>query len=181
MKKFISILILTALALTLCACGQPAPEAVPEPVADRMYVSFVAASYDSGFWSEIRRGAEDAAKDSDVYLYFDGPVSDDPKEALQNQTDIFNNEITKLPDAVCFAPISAASVSDALSECFEKGIPLIGVLSEIPEAPSGAVTASVTSSSDSVSDESAYRIGYEAVILAVHAANGAGVESECID
>ena len=62
MKKFISVVLLLALALTLCACGRktvapavtetPAPEATPDPAAD---VDAAAALFDAGSYADAVR------------------------------------------------------------------------------------------------------------------------------
>ena len=63
MKKFLSVVLLLALALTLCACGKkapavpaateaPAPEATPDPAAD---VDAAAALFDAGSYADAVR------------------------------------------------------------------------------------------------------------------------------
>jgi ribose transport system substrate-binding protein len=57
---------------------------------------------------------------------------------------MLKSEMAKNPDAICLAALSTDSVMTELQEALEKGIPVIGFDSGVPNAPEGAIYATAS-------------------------------------
>ncbi|MGI6239555.1 MAG: substrate-binding domain-containing protein, partial [Christensenellales bacterium] len=76
-----------------------------------------------------------------VEILFDGPASETEIDA---QVEMLKSEMAKNPDAICLAALSTDSVMTELQEALEKGIPVIGFDSGVPNAPEGAIYATAS-------------------------------------
>ena len=62
-----------------------------------------------------------------------------------------NGELVKEPDALCLAALSTESVMTQLQECVDKGIPVIGFDSGVPNAPEGSIKATASTNNQNAS------------------------------
>ena len=84
------------------------------------------------FWVAVKTGADAAAKDYDVDIYFNGPASETEIDA---QVNMVKGEMAKNPKALALAALSTDAVKEILEECASKNIPVIGFDSGVPDDP----------------------------------------------
>ena len=155
MKKLIALLLAMLMVFSLVACGakeeeapaEPAPEteAAPEEEAAPIYIPVMAKGFQHQFWQAVKTGADQAAADLGVEIYFDGPASETEIDA---QVNMVKNEMAKNPKAMALAALSTDSVIEILEECAEKNIPVIGFDSGVPGDPTGAVKATACTNNE---------------------------------
>ena len=131
MKKFLALILVLAMTLSVTAVF----------AQEKLYISVISKGEQHAFWQAVRKGVEDAAAKYGVDMFYYGP----PSEAdIQMQVDNLKAEMGKSPDALCLAALDTASVMTELQECLEKGIPVIGFDSGVPNAPEGAIKATAS-------------------------------------
>jgi len=136
MKKVLSFLLVLMLTLTLCA-GAVAEE--------KMYIPVMAKGFQHQFWQTVYAGAQAAATEYNVEIYFDGPASE---TNIDEQVEMLKSEMAKNPVAIALAALSTDSVMTELQECIDKGIPVIGFDSGVPNAPEGAIYATASTNNE---------------------------------
>lgn len=153
MKKRILALVLVLLIATIAfaACG-PKDETKPtdEPAGtdetaggdttddEPGYYAVIAKGFQHQFWQVVKQGSEEAAADLGVEIYFTGPEGESAQSA---QVDMLNAELAKNPDAIALAALNTEAVLTQLKEAQDKGIPVIGFDSGVPNAPEGQIAA----------------------------------------
>jgi len=131
MKKILSLVLVLALLLSVTAAF----------AAEKPYISVISKGEQHMFWQAVRKGANDAAEQYGVEMYYYGP----PSEAdIALQVEALNGELAKQPVALALAALSTESVMSQLAECLEKGIPVIGFDSGVPNAPEGSIKATAS-------------------------------------
>lgn len=144
-KKLLAILLAVALVGVLfTACGGN---------NDSEYYSVIAKGFQHQFWQVVKDGSEAAAADLGVEIYFTGPEGESAQAA---QVDMLNAELAKNPKAIALAALNTEAVLSQLAEAQEKGIPVIGFDSGVPNAPAGQIAANA-----STDNENAAAIGAE--------------------
>lgn len=95
-------------------------------------VTLVVKSQQKGFefWELVRKGAQEAAKEFNVNLTIDGPLTE---EDTQGQIDMVKRAIDAKPDAIILAAVDQDKLLPAAKEAKEKGIKLIVVDSSLSE------------------------------------------------
>ena len=117
------------------------------------YYSVIAKGFQHQFWQVVKDGSEQAAKDLGVEIYFTGPEGESAQAA---QVDMINAELAKNPKAIALAALNTEAVLSQLQEAYDKGIPVIGFDSGVPNAPAGQIAADA-----STNNENAAAIGAE--------------------
>ena len=180
MKKLVVILLTLAMVLSMFACAAPAAtteepaatEATEAPAAEAteapadaapMYIPVMAKGFQHQFWQAVKTGAEAAAKDLGVEIYFDGPASETEIDA---QVNMVKNELAKNPKAIALAALSTEAVTEILEECAEKGIPVIGCDSGVPDDTTGAVKATASTNNENAAAIAAVKFGENADLVA---------------
>ena len=131
MKKLLSLALALVLVLGCAALAS----------AEGMYISVISKGEQHAFWQAVRKGSEDAAEAYGVDMYYYGP----PSEAdIVLQVDMLKSEMAKGPVALALAALSTDAVMTELQECMEKGIPVIGFDSGVPNAPEGSIYATAS-------------------------------------
>ena len=141
------------------AAEEPAAEEpAEEPAADNgdLYIPVMAKGFQHQFWQAVKTGAEAAASDLGVTIYFDGPASETEIDA---QVNMVKNEMTKNPQAIALAALSTDAVKEILEECAEKNIPVIGFDSGVPDDTSGAVKATAATNNENAAALAAEKFG----------------------
>ena len=173
MKKLIALLLAVVMVVGLVACAAktetpaadtnktetpatetPAAEtpATEEPAAEepasteKMYIPVMAKGFQHQFWQAVKAGADAAAADYNVDIYFDGPASETEIDA---QVNMVKTELSKNPKAMALAALSTDAVTEILEECAEKNIPVIGFDSGVPGDTTGAVKATACTNNES--------------------------------
>ncbi len=184
MKKLISIMLCLALAAAMVACAAPAPAPAAEPAApaaepaapaaepaaepaapaeaEKMYIPVMAKGFQHQFWQAVKTGSEAAAADLGVEIYFDGPASETEIDA---QVNMVKNELAKNPKAMALAALSTEAVIEILEECAEKGIPVIGFDSGVPDDPTGAVKATACTNNENAAALAAEKFNENAELV----------------
>lgn len=132
MKKILSLALVLTLALSCMAAFAE---------GDTMYISVISKGFQHQFWQTVAKGAQAAADEYGVEILFDGPASESEIDA---QVEMLKAEMAKEPDALCLAALSTDAVMTELQECIDKGIPVIGFDSGVPNAPEGAIYATAS-------------------------------------
>lgn len=136
MKKILSILLVVLMAVAMCG-GTMAEE--------KMYIPVMAKGFQHQFWQTVAAGAQAAADEYGVEIYFDGPASE---TNIDEQVEMLKNEMAKNPKAIALAALSTDSVMTELQECIDKGIPVIGFDSGVPNAPEGSIYATASTNNE---------------------------------
>lgn len=166
MKKFLALLMTLAIVLSLAACGTssnpteapteapateapateaPAPEPEPEPDEGPIYIPLISKGFQHKFWQTVQSGADAAAADYGVEITFDGPASESD---ISDQVDMLNAVLAKNPAALCLAALDTESVTEQLKSCVDKGIPVIGFDSGVPNAPAGSIVSTASTDNE---------------------------------
>jgi ribose transport system substrate-binding protein len=110
----------------------------------KMYIPVISKGFQHQFWQTVKAGAEDAAKQYNVDITFEGP----PTEAdIQPQVQMLVNAMAKKPAAIALAALDTNSVMDQLNEAIRRKIPIIGFDSGVPNAPKGSIYATAATDS----------------------------------
>ncbi len=190
MKKLIALLLALVMVFALGACAKDDPAAAPDgntpetdapetdtPETDApdnggdaepMYIPVMAKGFQHQFWQAVKAGADAAAADLGVEIYFDGPASETEIDA---QVNMVKNELAKNPKAMALAALSTDSVTEILEECAEKDIPVIGFDSGVPGDTTGAVKATASTNNETAAAIAAEKFNEnEALVAAMQAA-----------
>ncbi|MDR1704495.1 MAG: substrate-binding domain-containing protein [Clostridiales bacterium] len=162
MKKLIAValvLLLAVGALAGCATPQGGSE-------EKMYISVVSKGFQHAFWQAVLKGSEDAAAELGVEMFFTGPESESD---VAPQVNMINAELAKDPAAIALAALDTQSVLSQLQEAQDKGIPVIGFDSGVPNAPEGQIAATASTNNDNAAALGAEKM-FEAISEAVAAA-----------
>ncbi len=142
MKKVLVLLIALAMVLSLVACGTGA-DAKND---GKTYVAIISKGWQHKFWVTVKAGADAAAEKYGVEITFDGP---DSESEISKQVDMLNAVLAKNPDALALAALDTESVNEQLSTCKEKGIPVVGFDSGVPNAPEGSIVSTASTNNES--------------------------------
>lgn len=162
MKKFLSMALALVLVLSCVAIA----------TAEGMYISVISKGEQHAFWQAVRKGADDAAAEYGVEMYYYGP----PSEAdIVLQVEALKAEMAKGPSALALAALSTDAVMTELQECIDKGIPVIGFDSGVPNAPEGAIYATASTNNQNAAALAAEEIfkleGFTDMLMAATAEN----------
>lgn len=149
-KLLVLLVVISMLAVVVSSCGK---------TEDNEYYSVIAKGFQHQFWQVVGQGAEQAAKDLGVEIYFTGPEGE---SAIQTQVDMLNAELAKNPKAIALAALDTQSVFTQLQEAYDNNIPVIGFDSGVPGAPAGQIAANA-----STDNENAAAIGAEHMYEAI--------------
>ena len=131
MKKFLSMALALVLVLGCVAMA----------TAEGMYISVISKGEQHQFWQTVRSGADAAAIEYGVDMYYYGPPSETD---IVLQVEALKAEMAKNPSGLALAALSTDAVMTELQECIDKGIPVIGFDSGVPNAPEGAIYATAS-------------------------------------
>jgi ribose transport system substrate-binding protein len=158
MKKALVVLLALALVFSIAACTQ-APQTTTSPeqsqaasapadessAATKPYIAVISKGFQHKFWQTVMAGAQDAADKYGVDMTFDGPPSESD---IQVQVDMLNSAMAKNPAALCLAALDTQSVNEQLQTCKDKGIPVIGFDSGVPDAPEGSIISTASTDNE---------------------------------
>ena len=116
--------------------AQPAAVATEAPAAAataKPYIPVISKGFQHQFWQAVKAGSEQAAKDLNVDITFEGPESE---AMVDKQYEMIQAALAKNPAALCLAAVDSKAMIPLLEEAKAKGIPVIGfdsgVDSDIP-------------------------------------------------
>jgi len=152
-KYFLALIILTIVgisALTACESEKPADLPVtnggtytsaPPAAGGDPYISIIARGFQNHFWQTVYAGAQAAAEEYGVEIFFAGPENEADVDV---QVNMLNTELAKNPDAIVLAALDTDAIPYQLQEAYNRGIPVIGFDSGVPEAPTRQVLANAS-------------------------------------
>ena len=158
MKKIIAMLlvlaVVCAMTVSMVGCNQD---------SGKLYIPVMAKGEQHQFWQVVKKGAEDAAKEYDVDIYFAGPASE---TEIDKQVEMIKTEMAKNPKAMALAALSTEAVKEILADCAAQNIPVIGFDSGVPGDTSGAVKATASTNNENAAAIAAEKFGEHADLIA---------------
>ncbi len=127
-------LIMTALSLIvmvsmLAGCGGGAKSSS----SGKVYIPVISKGFQHQFWQAVKQGAEQAAKELNVEITFEGPESE---AMVDKQVEMFQTALDKKPAAICLAAVDSKAFQPLLEKAKAAKIPVVGfdsgVDSDIP-------------------------------------------------
>jgi ribose transport system substrate-binding protein len=101
--------------------------------AQQTYIPLISKGFQHQFWQAVKAGAEQAAKDNNVTVSFEGPETE---AMVDKQIDMLSAALAKKPKAIGFAALDSQAAIPLLKKAQAAGIPVIafdsGVKSDIP-------------------------------------------------
>ena len=125
-RKMLSMAIGLSLGLSFGFAGTAS-------AADEVYIPLVSKGFQHQFWQAVKSGADQAAKDFNVKVTFEGPETE---AMVDKQIDMLSAALSKKPAAVGFAALDSKAATPLLKKAQAAKIPVIafdsGVDSDIP-------------------------------------------------
>ena len=119
-----------AAGLALALCGSTAALAQQQ---QQVYIPLVSKGFQHQFWQAVKSGAEQAGKDLDVRVTFEGPESE---AMVDKQIDMLSAALAKNPKAIGLAALDSKAAIPLLKKAQAAKIPVVafdsGVDSDIP-------------------------------------------------
>jgi ribose transport system substrate-binding protein len=101
--------------------------------ADETYIPLISKGFQHQFWQAVKLGAEQAAKQNNVKITFEGPETE---AMVDKQIDMLSAALAKKPSALGFAALDSKAAIPLLKKAQAEKIPVIafdsGVDSDIP-------------------------------------------------
>jgi ribose transport system substrate-binding protein len=102
-------------------------------LAQETYIPLISKGFQHQFWQAVKQGAEQAAKDLNVKVTFEGPESE---AMVDKQIDMLSAALAKNPKAIGFAALDSKAAIPLLKKAQAAKIPVVafdsGVDSDIP-------------------------------------------------
>ena len=102
-------------------------------VAQDVYIPLISKGFQHQFWQAVKAGAEQAARDYNVRITFEGP---DSETMVDKQIDMLSAALAKNPKAIGFAALDSQAAIPLLRKAQSAKIPVVafdsGVDSDIP-------------------------------------------------
>jgi ribose transport system substrate-binding protein len=129
-KAFVALLGATAVTLALGACS----DAAEKPGTDKKpYVALISKGFRHQFWQAVKAGAEQAGKEFNVDVTFEGAQEEGN---VEQQIQLLQTVIDKKPGAIGFAAIDSQAAGPLMTQAKNAKIPVIafdsGVDSDVP-------------------------------------------------
>lgn len=132
-EKFSFVLLAVLLVVYLVGCSSSASKQQTGGSGEKPYIAIISKGFQHQFWQAVKMGAEQAAKDYDVEITFEGPETE---AQVDKQVEMLEAALSKNPDAICIAALDSKAVIPLLEKAKEKNIPVVGfdsgVDSDIP-------------------------------------------------
>ena len=120
----------TVLAAALCVAAALAGSAGAQ---QQPYIPLISKGFQHQFWQAVKSGAEQAGKDYNVRITFEGPETE---AMVDKQIDMLSSALAKHPAAIGFAALDSKAAIPLLKKAQAAKIPIIafdsGVDSDIP-------------------------------------------------
>ena len=138
----LTVLSLLVVIAMMAGCAAPATEAPANggstpggETAAKPYIPVISKGFQHQFWQAVKQGSEQAAKDFNVDITFEGPATE---SEVDKQIEMLQAALAKNPAAICLAALDTKAAIPLLEEAKAKGIPVVGfdsgVDSDIPVA-----------------------------------------------
>src|SRR5689334_3970525 len=111
----------------------PAAAAPAVQIGPNTYIPLISKGFQHQFWQAVKLGAENAAKDMNVKITFEGPETE---AMVDKQIEMLQAALDKKPAAIGFAALDTKAALPLLQKAQDQKIPVIGfdsgVDSDIP-------------------------------------------------
>ncbi len=115
----------------------PAVRTPPAQAATKPYIPLISKGFQHQFWQAVKQGAEQAAKDFNVTITFEGPESE---SQVDKQIEMLQAALDKKPSAIGIAALDSKAVVPLLQRAQTLHIPVIGFDSGV-DSPIPVTTA----------------------------------------
>src|SRR5690349_5526712 len=129
--RFCGAAAVAALALAVAGCpkNEPANNAAPAgggggAVGKEMTIAVIPKGTKAQYWQSVRAGAEQAGKEENVKIDFDGPPSESD---ITGQINIVESKITAGDNGIVLAACDAQSLVKYAKEAMAKHIPVVTI------------------------------------------------------
>ncbi len=187
MKKLTALLLALVMTFGMVACGSKTNDTTTPSTGDTsntdttdtgdtgdtptedtgsgetLYIPVMAKGFQHAYWQAVKQGADQAAEELGVEIYFAGPASE---TNIDEQVNMVKTELAKNPKAMALAALSTDSVTEILAECAEKNIPVIGFDSGVPGDTTGAVKATAATDNEAAAAIAAEKFGENETVVA---------------
>lgn len=188
MKKLTALLLALVMTFGMVACGSKTNDTTTTPSTgdtsstdttdtgdtgdtstedtgsgEKLYIPVMAKGFQHAYWQAVKQGADQAAEELGVEIYFAGPASE---TNIDEQVNMVKTELAKNPKAMALAALPTDSVTEILAECAEKNIPVIGFDSGVPGDTTGAVKATAATDNEAAAAIAAEKFGENETVVA---------------
>jgi simple sugar transport system substrate-binding protein len=190
MKSIVSrpLLVVLALgALVTAACGNSNKDANGNTKSDSesvnltqgsdLTIAMVTHSDEGSFWSVVKKGAEQAAKDEGVKLIW-SPSNNDPQKEAQ----LISAAVSQKVDGLAVSVPNADAIKGALAQAKSAGIPIITLNSGANDSKAlGAIThvGQDEAIAGKAAGERFKTEGVKKVLCVIHEQNNIGLQQRC--
>jgi ribose transport system substrate-binding protein len=111
-------------AATVAPAAAPAQQpAAAGQVTSSTYIPVISKGFQHQFWQAVKLGSENAAKDLNVKITFEGPENE---TQVDKQIEMLQAALDKKPSAICLAALDSKAVVPLLEKAQGAKIPIIG-------------------------------------------------------
>src|SRR5512138_350323 len=133
-KLYVALCAVLLVALLASCAPQAAATTAPAAASSaKPYIPVISKGFQHQFWQAVKKGSEQAAKDLNVDITFEGPESE---AMVDKQVEMFQTALDKKPAAICLAAVDSKAFQPLLEKAKAAGIPVVGfdsgVDSDIP-------------------------------------------------
>jgi simple sugar transport system substrate-binding protein len=157
--------------------GSAATGTVNQTQGSGLTFAMVTHSDEGSFWSVVKKGAEQAAKDEGVKLIW-SPSNNDP----QKQAQLIDAAVSQKVDGLAVSVPNASAIKDSLAKAKSAGIPIITLNSGVDDYKAlGAITH--VGQSEGIAGQAAgaklKAAGVKKVLCIIHEQNNIGLQQRC--
>jgi ribose transport system substrate-binding protein len=170
MRKLVVLFSVLVVLSLLSACAAPATQApasggqaaattAPAAAASgaKPYIPVISKGFQHQFWQAVKQGSEQAAKDLNVDITFEGPGTE---SEVDKQIEMLQVALDKKPAAICFAALDSKAAIPLLEKAKAAGIPVVGFDSGVDsDIPVTTVATDNIAAAASAADHMADAIG----------------------
>ncbi len=145
-----------------------APAAAPAGVVTaNTYIPVISKGFQHQFWQAVKLGSENAAKDLNIRITFEGPESE---TMVDKQIEMLQAALDKKPQAICLAALDSKAVVPLLEKAQAAKIPIVGFDSGVDSTiPVTTASTDNIAAAGTAADKMAEMIGNSGeVALVVH-------------
>ncbi|MGH3354586.1 MAG: ABC transporter substrate-binding protein [Nocardioidaceae bacterium] len=130
-NRLIRVGALAAATMALAACGSSG--AADEGEGGKPYIAIVSKGFQHQFWQAVQQGAQQAAKEHNAKITFEGP---DSETDVDEQIQMLQTALDRDPDAIGFAALDSQASIPLMLQAEQSDIPVVafdsGVESDVP-------------------------------------------------
>ncbi len=179
---FVLVVALLVLSVLVAACGGAAPAAekpaaekpaAEQPAAEKPaaesgakpYIPVISKGFQHQFWLAVKMGSEQAAKDFNVDITFEGPENE---SQVDKQVEMVQAALDKKPAALCLAALDTKALIPLLEKAKAANIPVVGFDSGVDsDIPVATASTDNIAAAGAAADKMAELIGNEGEVAVI--------------